>query len=586
MIKLRDYQNKGVEQIRTAFSQGKKHLLCQAATGAGKTVIFSYIAQNSAKKNKKILILTDREELLTQTGNSLNDFGLQPYFIKAGVKKIDKSKKVFVAMCETFRNRLKLDEWCKWLIEEIDLVIIDEAHRQNFNYIFETGLIDKKPVLGFTATPRRGGSQRQLALDYDEIIEIASTLELVRLGFLVNDDYFGIEEVNTEKLKFDHLKGDYSEKDMFQRFNSPKLYEGVVRNWVEVANNTQTLVFCVNIQHIIKTCEEFHKHGIDARFICSGVSKPKKPLDELDEAKMVAYLEKLNNYKDYLEAYGKWSGDRKKIVKDFKNKEFSVLINAGILTTGFDCPSIETIIVNRATMSITLWLQMLGRGSRLFDGKTAFNILDFGSNAQRLGHYITPQYWSLWHEKGNSGDGIPPVKDCGGKTDKNGRKGCERLIMASLKICPFCGYIYTKKGNEEIDLVGMAYDTETNKAILTKKPNQMNLSELYVYFKIKGHKSGWLWRQLYFRGGIKLIQDFGADHGWTRATIFKAQNYAINKILNMTKFKVKGVEFQITSTGYKEDSEGLKTWFVTVKNIDKNTFKEGVEYEKVKKYLR
>lgn len=305
--------------------------------------------------------------------------------------------------------------------------------------------MNNKHVLGFTATPRRGGSQRQLAIDYDEIIEIASTLDLVKLGFLVNDDYYGIKGADTDKIKFDYMKGDYSEKDMFQRFDSPKLYAGVVKNWIENTYNTQTIVFCVNIQHIVKTCKEFQKNEIDAKFLCSKVSKPKKPIDETDEGKMVLYSEKLNQYIEYIDAYSKWSGDRKKIVKEFKENKFKVLINAGILTTGFDCPSIETVIVNRATTSLTLWLQMLGRGSRIYEGKSHFNILDFGSNADRLGHYLTPQYWSLWHEKGNSGDGIPPVKDCGGRTDKNGRKGCDRLIMASLIVCPFCGYLYEKR---------------------------------------------------------------------------------------------------------------------------------------------
>lgn len=528
MIKLRDYQNKGVNQIKVAFSKGKKHLIGQAATGAGKTVIFSYIAQNVVLKGKKVLILTDRDELLTQTGSSLTKFGVRPYYIKAGLKVLKKDNSVFVAMCETLRNRLKIQGWANWIRDEIDLVIIDEAHRQNFNYIFETGLLNNKHVLGFTATPRRGGSQRQLAIDYDEIIEIASTLDLVKLGFLVNDDYYGIKGADTDKIKFDYMKGDYSEKDMFQRFDSPKLYAGVVKNWIENTYNTQTIVFCVNIQHIVKTCKEFQKNEIDAKFLCSKVSKPKKPIDETDEGKMVLYSEKLNQYIEYIDAYSKWSGDRKKIVKEFKENKFKVLINAGILTTGFDCPSIETVIVNRATTSLTLWLQMLGRGSRIYEGKSHFNILDFGSNADRLGHYLTPQYWSLWHEKGNSGDGIPPVKDCGGRTDKNGRKGCDRLIMASLIVCPFCGYLYEKKEAKEVELIGMAYDTEENKSILTKKPKQMNVEELYKYYKMKGHKPAWLWRQLRYKGGEKLIRSFGAEQRWSPGTINKAVRYTKN----------------------------------------------------------
>ena len=111
MIKLREYQNSGVKQIRKAISNGNKHLICQAATGAGKTVIFSFIAQNVILKNKKVLILTNRDELLKQTGSSLVDFGLNPEYITAGVKKIDKKKSVFVAMSKTLRNRIDIKDY-------------------------------------------------------------------------------------------------------------------------------------------------------------------------------------------------------------------------------------------------------------------------------------------------------------------------------------------------------------------------------------------------------------------------------------------------------------------------------------------
>jgi superfamily II DNA or RNA helicase len=581
-ITLREYQQKGVNDIVKSFGKGNKHILAQAATGAGKTVIFSYIAQNSVLKNKKVLILTNRTELQNQAGSSLQNFGLSPYYIKAGLKVLDTNHSVYVSMSKTLSNRLKLKKWSDWLLNDIDLVVIDEAHLQDFNFLFESGLVKNKYVIGVTATPRRGGQQRQLAVDYDELIEIASTLDLVKLGYLVNDDYYGIKGVNTEKIKIDSMKGDYSEKDMFQRFDSPTLYAGTVKNWIENAFNSHTIIFCVNIQHIIKTCAEFQKNGINARFVCSKVSKPKKPIDELDEAKLVAYDEKLEGYINYLDAYQKWSGDRDKIINGFKNKEFTVLINAGILTTGFDAPSIETVIVNRATTSLTLWLQMLGRGSRIFEGKSHFNILDFGGNAERLGHYTTPQYWSLWHEKSTPGDGVAPMKDCEGKPDKNGREGCDRLIMASLNICPFCGYIYAKKGATDVELISMAYDSDEQRTILTKKPYQMTPVELAEYCKMKGHKMGWLWRNLYYKGGLILVKSFGEEKGWSRATIFKATNYCIKNILNMTKFKVQGVNFQITSTGV--DSSGK--WVVTIKNLDNNTFKEKIPYDKVKKYIK
>ncbi len=527
MIKLRDYQQNAVDKICHFFTKGK-HSILQAPTGSGKTVVFSYIAQNAVTKGKKVLILTNRTELLTQTGGSLEQFGVDPYLVRAGTKYLNFDSDVFVAMCQTLRNRIKQPMWSNWVKNQIDLVIIDEAHLQDYNYIFESGLLDDKFVLGFTATPRRSGKMRQLALDYEDLIETVSVKELIQNEYLVGDDYFGVTGADLNQIGVDRMKGDFDEKEMFSRFNSPTLYAGTVKNWMDIAEGTHTIVFCVNIEHVIHTCEEFHKNGIDARFLVSKMTKPKEPDKDATDGRWTQYTERMRLYDLYHSRFGMWSGERTTIINKFKNKEFPVLINAGILTTGFDCPSVETVIVNRATTSLTLWLQMIGRGSRIFHNKTHFNLLDFGDNASRLGHYSSPQMWGLWHETSQGdGTGVAPVKECGvdHKADKNGNNGCERLIIASSKICPFCGYIYPKSKAEEIDLEGLAYDEKKHVAVKVKKIKDMDLSELHEYFKIKKHKSAWLWRQLYFRGGVGLIERFGKEMGWKKGTVERAKSY-------------------------------------------------------------
>ncbi|MGB0881438.1 MAG: DEAD/DEAH box helicase family protein [Vicingaceae bacterium] len=527
-IILRDYQNKGVQLIRNFFKKGGNHAIFRAPTGGGKTIIFSYIAQNVALKKKKVLILTNRSELLMQADGSLSKFGLKPFLIRAGINFLNFNSNAYIAMSQTLRNRVKKDMWKNW-IKKIDLIIIDEAHLQDFNFLFESGLIDNVKTLGFTATPKRTGKMRQLAIDYEEILGSVEVSELIDRNYLVPDDYFGVQGVNLNNVKFDYMKGDYSEQDMFNRFNSPKLYAGVVKNWLQIAPNSHTIVFCVNVEHCIHTCEEFQKNGIDARFITSAKTKPKEPEENATEGDWIKYEEKMRLYNLYIDNFAKWSGNRADLFRKFNNKEFTVLINAGIATTGFDCPAIETVIVNRATTSQTLWLQMIGRGSRTFPGKTHFNILDFGDNASRLGHYTQNQAWSLWHEMGkeSDGEGVPPVKECGEnrKPDKNGKKGCGRIIMASLKICPFCGYITPKSEAKEIDLSGIMYDNKLHRAVAVKKISDMDIDELYDYFKLKKHKSAWLWRQLYFRGGEDLIEKIGKQKGWKLSTVQKSKEF-------------------------------------------------------------
>lgn len=527
MIKLRDYQENIVQQVRDNFEQGKKSLIVQAPTGAGKTVIFSYIAQQAASRKKKILIVTDRAELLIQTHGALSEFGLHAYKIQAGTRFISQKSDVFVGMTQTLRNRFKNPAWQEWLKNEIDLVIIDEAHIQISNHLFEKKLLQNKFVLGFTATPRRSGKMRQLGIDYEGLIIGPSVAELIERGFLVRDDYFGTKGASLDGLKYSAMKGDFAEKEMFQAFNKSKLYAGVVKNWLEVAKGTKTIVFCVNIEHVIHTVEEFQKNGIDARFVTSSMAQPRPLKLDASEGDKEVYNEKLRLYDLYVESFGYWSGERSRIIKGFKQGDFNVLVNAGIATTGFDVPNIKTVIVNRATLSTTLWLQMVGRGSRIYPGKESFNILDFGENAPRLGHYTAPQNWALWHEASKEGGGVPPMKDCGfdskGRVIKSNKEGCGRMILAAYKVCPFCGFKYPKKKLQEVELNSILFDGHKSRPI--KKITEMTNDELEEYRRVKGHKQAWLWNQLHFRGGEELLQEYARRHHWKPGTIRAALQY-------------------------------------------------------------
>jgi superfamily II DNA or RNA helicase len=529
MITLRPYQLQAIEKVKQAFLQDKKHLVVQAPTGSGKTVIFSTIAKGISDKKNKVLILTDRAELLTQAGGSIKKTGVNSFYITAGCKYVSNAFNCYVAMSQTLRRRIKDKYWIDFL-EGIDLLIIDECHKQEFNWIFEEiPTFKNKYILGFTATPKRGGKSRQMGLDYDAIIPTVSVKELIKQGYLVNDDYYGMTSPSMEGVEIDRMKGDYKENQMFQRFNSPQLYSGVVKNYLDICPNTKTLVFCVNIEHSIQTCLEFQKSGIDARFIVSDMSLPKLKESPTD-GELSAYNERKKIYDKYKDYVGIYSGKREEIFKGFEDNEFPILINAGIATTGYDCPDIETIIINRATASVTLLLQMIGRGSRISPGKTHFNILDFGSNCSRLGYYTEDRLWGLWHDE-YGGEGLPPVKQCGHDSDGKqitDKKGCKRLILAAYKICPFCGFVYPNKEIKEIILSGVVFDNEIKKAVKTKRIKDMSNFELMDYWKKKGHKSAWLWRQLWYKGRERAIREFAKEYDWNSRTVEKALDFCKN----------------------------------------------------------
>lgn len=534
MIKLRDYQQKAVNDTRIALNKSKnKRVIVEMPTGGGKTIVFSYIVSNAEKKGSHTLILTDRDELLRGTGTALEKFGSEPVYITAGRKtppRIKQSGCTFVAMAQTLKNRVNSHIWTAWL-SEINLVIIDEIHKQEFNKFFENDLFVNKTVVGFSATPKRGGKQRQLGLDFDEIVHTLTVTELIDLGFLMPDMYFGFKDSPDLKGVKKNSKGDYSESDLFKRYDTPALYGGVTEMYNQHTPNTIAIVFCTNIIHCVRTAKEFCKAGIPAKFLSSTMSKPKKPegIEPEDLAKApvewVKYYEKLAYYKEYNEAMTHYSGGRHDIISRWKSGDFKVLVNAGILTTGFDYPEIETVVLFRATISEVLYLQMLGRGSRPANKKTHFNILDFGRNAERLGGYKLPRKWHLFHERKN-GSGVPPVKECGepGK-DKNGKFGCGDFILASCKICPSCGYVYPEKKEPKKADLELMY-TDAKGTLRSVKPlHQMNYQELELFAEANKYKKNWIVIKLYIRGGVEELQNYAKFKGYSPGWVTRCESF-------------------------------------------------------------
>lgn len=532
-IQLYNYQQAVTDEIRNLIGQGIKHILIQLPTGGGKTVIFSYIAQNAALKENNVLIITDREELLSQAGSTIRKFDINCSYIRAGAKYIDRRKNIFIAMSQTLRNRIQDEDWKKFILEEVSLIIIDEAHIQEFNYLFESKLFDKKKVLGFTATPTRSNKQRQLGLDYDRLIRGAEPKDLIDAGYLLNCDLYEGDSPDLKGVKMNNITGDYSEQSMFERFDKPKLYQGLLNNYKDKTDNKKMLVFCCNIEHAIKTTIEFNKSGYNAKFVCSEMSVPTLKAKHT-EAERLQYLERERRYQFFRKNYESYSGPRKEIFQKYKENEFNILVNVDIATKGFDCPDIEVVAVYRATTSMALWLQMLGRGSRLSEktGKTHFTVFDFGGNKKRLGGYDDNRNWSLWHESKKT-SGVPPLKECGinssGKQIKSANsveKGCKRLILASYTMCPFCSFKYPeKKEGEEVDLMLSKIQDENGVSIKSKSFSDMNWEELTIYREIKKHKQPWLWRQLWLRGQRKEIEQYAAKYHWSSIVKDKAINY-------------------------------------------------------------
>jgi superfamily II DNA or RNA helicase len=446
-LNLRDYQESYISELRNSFKKGNKKIVLCAPTGAGKTIMFSYMTKNSYTKGNKVLILTDRKELFSQSDSVLTKLGMTPQLIKPN-EKVDLNENLFVGMIQTIMRRIdSLKQW----INTLDLIIIDEAHKSIFDNLFDY-INENTFVIGATATPFREGKQRALSDFYTDIIQVIDTPELINKGNLSKPISYGVKiDLKGVKTK----GGDYDEKSLADKYSEIKLFHGVYDNYTRICNGKKAIVFCPNIDSSIELVKSFQEKGLPAK---------------------------------HVDCY---MNNRDEIIEWFENTEGAILSNYGILTTGFDCPTIEVVILYRATKSLPLFLQMVGRGSRVTSSKNLFTILDFGNNIRHHNYWEDPRSWSL--DKKEKKEGAAPIKEC----------TCGYLLYASIMECPECGNIFEKTEDEKVKDIIVELQ-ELSKTKLKNRIEKADFKELELIALAKGYSKNWIFHQL------KSAEDFRA----------------------------------------------------------------------------
>ena len=355
--KLYDYQEEDLNLIfeRLENCPEDYNLLYQLPTGGGKTVVFSEIARRYLEKTgKKVLILTHRIELCGQTHRMLTEFGVTNKVIDSKVKELaDQEDYVcFVAMVETLKNRLQ-DELFK--VEKIGLVIIDEAHYNSFRKLFK--YFESCFILGVTATPLSSNINLPMKEIYKELIVGNDIGSLVKKGFLAKATTFTYD-VRLGSLKVG-INGDYTIKSSEELYSSAIMQNKLLYAYSQRLKNQKVLIFNAGIVTSKNVYETFKDAKVSVRHLDSTMTK----------------------------------NQRKDILHWFKVTPDAVLTSVGILTTGFDEPTIDGIMLNRATRSLALYYQMIGRGSRVIPGKKTFEVVDLGNNAARFGLWSADVDW-------------------------------------------------------------------------------------------------------------------------------------------------------------------------------------------------
>jgi len=420
-MQLRPYQSGAIDAIFgwwDAGRQGEPLLIC-APTGSGKTVIFSELCRRVITQypGSSILILAHRKELIEQAEKRiLHVWPEAPVGVYAASLGRRESAEILVASRDTIAP--VIDE-----IGQVTFLIIDEAHRVNnaeegrYRAII-TALKAKYEhlvVIGFTATPYRLGQgkiygQGKLFADMAYQIKLRT---LIDAGHLVDYRFAVVQDaavIDTDGIKT--VGGDFDEGQLEERATADGMVRAAIDDWMQHAADRQASVFfCVSILHAEMVAEELLKRGI----LCPVVTG-KTPMQEREEA-----------------------------LKRFDTGDFRAIANVGVLTEGWDCPRADCIVLLRPTQSASLYVQMAGRGLRLFHGKQNCLILDYAGNVERLGKPEDAQEKEPGNKRANGKKSESEGKRCGiwvvGEEDDGAgywKDGCGALNHPAAMECVSC----------------------------------------------------------------------------------------------------------------------------------------------------
>lgn len=341
-MELRPYQREAKEAIFENWGNGTKKTLLVLPTGCGKTIVFAKVTEECVRNGDRVLILAHRGELLEQAADKIGKAtGLGCATEKAEATCLGSWFRIVVGSVQTMMREKRLGQFPE---DYFDTIIIDEAHHcisDSYQRVLQH-FSDAK-VLGVTATPDRG-DMRNLGSVFESLAYEYTLPKAIKEGYLSP-----IKAV-TIPLKVDLTgvgmqSGDFKAGDLGTALD-PYLHT-IAEEMKKYCYNRKTVVFLP----LVKTSQKFRDILNDNGFQAAEVNGD--------------------------------SQDRTEILKDFEADRYNVLCNSMLLTEGWDCPSVDCIVVLRPTKVRSLYCQMVGRGTRLAPGKDHLLLLDFLWHTER-----------------------------------------------------------------------------------------------------------------------------------------------------------------------------------------------------------
>ena len=341
-ISLRPYQNEAKAAVLEQWEQGVQRTLLVLPTGCGKTIVFAKISEDCVKRGERVLILAHRGELLEQAADKIHKAcNLNCAVEKAEETSLGSFWRITVGSVQTLMRESRL---ARFMPDYFDTIIIDEAHHaisDSYQRILQH--FSGAKVLGVTATPDRG-DMKNLGQVFDSLAYEYTLPRAIREGYLCPIKALTIP-LNLDLTGVSVQAGDFRAADLDTALD-PYLYQ-IADEMLRNCADRKTVVFLP----LVKTSQKFR--------------------DILNERGFHA-----------AEVNGN-SEDRAQVLADFEAGKYNVLCNSMLLTEGWDCPSVDCVIVLRPTKVRGLYCQMVGRGTRLSPGKKDLLLLDFLWHTQR-----------------------------------------------------------------------------------------------------------------------------------------------------------------------------------------------------------
>lgn len=341
-MELRPYQQEAKDAVFEQWDNGIRKTLLVLPTGCGKTIVFAKVTEDCVRKGGRVLILAHRGELLDQAADKLKKTtGLNSAIEKAESSCLGSWFRVVVGSVQTLMREKRLGQFPE---DYFNTIIIDEAHHcisDSYQKVLKH--FPEAHVLGVTATPDRG-DMRNLGQYFESLAYEYTLPKAIKEGYLTPIKALTIP-LKIDMSGISVQAGDFKASDIGTALD-PYL-EGIVQEMQKYCADKKTVVFLP----LVKTSQKFR--------------------------------DILNNYGFQAAEVNGDSQDRAEILADFESGKYNVLCNSMLLTEGWDCPSVDCVVVLRPTKVRSLYCQMVGRGTRLSPGKEHLLLLDFLWHTER-----------------------------------------------------------------------------------------------------------------------------------------------------------------------------------------------------------